>query len=70
MAALFLGDMLGEGYADAHIIAGRPVRFAGEFADDTFGEARLRASFAEAGFKAVDVALEPEAAGSTASPAV
>ena len=26
------------------VIAGRPVRFAGEFADDAFGEARLRNS--------------------------
>mgnify|MGYP003365727133 FL=1 len=42
---------------------GRPVRFAGEFADDDFGEARLRESFAEAGFPAISVALEPEGAG-------
>jgi hypothetical chaperone protein len=36
---------------------------AGEFADDTLGEARLRASYAEAGLTDIEVALEPEAAG-------
>ena len=46
-----------------HIVAGRPVRFAGESADDAFGEQRLRASFAEAGMAEIDVALEPEGAG-------
>ena len=45
------------------VVAGRPVRFAGEFADDAFGEARLRESFAAAGFRDVAVALEPEGAG-------
>jgi hypothetical chaperone protein len=49
--------------AGLRVVAGRPVRFAGEFADDTFGEARLRESFAAAGFQDVTVALEPEAAG-------
>ena len=47
----------------AHVVAGRPVRFAGELADDEFGEERLRASFLQAGFGSIDVALEPEAAG-------
>jgi hypothetical chaperone protein len=47
----------------AHVVAGRPVRFAGELADDDFGEERLRASFLQAGFGSIDVALEPEAAG-------
>ncbi len=46
-----------------HIVAGRPVRFAGENPDDAFGEARLRTSFAEAGMAEIDVALEPEGAG-------
>ena len=45
------------------VIAGRPVRFAGERTDDAFGEARLRAAFAEAGMAAIDVAYEPEGAG-------
>ncbi len=49
--------------AGARIVAGRPVRFAGDGADDAFGEARLRAAFAEAGLPEIDVALEPEAAG-------
>ena len=49
--------------AGLHVVAGRPVRFAGEFTDDDFGEARLRESFAAAGFRDVVVALEPEGAG-------
>ena len=49
--------------ASVHITAGRPVRFAGDQPDDAFGEQRLRASFANAGFPNIDVALEPEAAG-------
>ncbi len=48
---------------DVHITAGRPVRFAGDAADDDFGETRLRAAFTEAGFPRIDLALEPEAAG-------
>jgi hypothetical chaperone protein len=63
MVALFLGALLGRDYAGARITAGRPVTFAGAFADDAFGEARLRAGFAAAGFADVDVAFEPEAAG-------
>jgi hypothetical chaperone protein len=66
MVALFLGDLLrrpGIDLARARIVAGRPVRFAGEFADDTLGEARLRASYAAAGMPDIEVALEPEAAG-------
>jgi hypothetical chaperone protein len=59
----FLGAFLGPHHARARVIAGRPVRFAGEFADDAFGEARLRSSFDAAGFAGIDVALEPEAAG-------
>ena len=49
--------------ADARIVAGRPVRFVGETADDALGEARLRAAFAEAGLPDIDTAMEPEAAG-------
>ena len=71
MVSLFLGGLLGDGHAGSQVaagravqvVAGRPVRFAGELADDAFGEARLRACFAEAGFGAIEVALEPEAAG-------
>ena len=48
---------------DAHIIAGRPVRFVGETADDALGEQRLRDAFAQAGLTRIDTALEPEAAG-------
>ena len=49
--------------AGLRIVAGRPVRFAGEGADDRLGETRLRAAFAQAGFSEITVALEPEAAG-------
>ena len=63
MVALFLGGLLGDTHAGARVVAGRPVRFAGEFADDAFGETRLRASFARAGHEDIGVALEPEAAG-------
>ena len=49
--------------AALRVVAGRPVRFAGEIADDGFGEARLRQSFAAAGFRDIAVALEPEGAG-------
>ena len=59
----FLRALLGTDHASSNVIAGRPVRFAGEFADDAFGEARLRNSLDAAGFPAIDVALEPEAAG-------
>ncbi|MDT8265053.1 Hsp70 family protein, partial [Roseomonas sp. DSM 102946] len=47
----------------AHIVAGRPVRFVGETADDALGEARLRDGFRAAGQGRIQVALEPEAAG-------
>ena len=63
MVGVFLRALLGEGHKTAFITAGRPVRFAGEFADDDFGEARLRAGYADAGFGDIGVALEPEAAG-------
>ncbi len=63
MVALFLDGLLGDRVAGAQVVAGRPVRFAGEFADDAFGETRLRASFARAGYDSIGVALEPEAAG-------
>jgi hypothetical chaperone protein len=62
MIALFLRALLGED-REARIVAGRPVRFAGEFADDAFGEERLRAAFAAAGLADIEVVYEPEAAG-------
>ncbi len=69
LVALFLRGLLAEqGLAGAaldgaRIVAGRPVRFAGDLADDALGEARLRASFRQAGLGEVEVAYEPEAAG-------
>ena len=62
LVGLFLGALL-PGAGTGRITAGRPVRFAGERADDALGEQRLRAGFAAAGWAEVDVALEPEAAG-------
>ncbi|HEX4260008.1 MAG TPA: Hsp70 family protein [Acetobacteraceae bacterium] len=47
----------------ARIVAGRPVRFAGAYADHSFGETRLRAAYAEAGLPRIEMALEPEGAG-------
>jgi hypothetical chaperone protein len=49
--------------SDAVLVAGRPVRFAGDSPDDALGEQRLRASYAAAGWSSVQTALEPEAAG-------
>jgi hypothetical chaperone protein len=63
LVALFLSDLLGKPDPDCQIVAGRPVKFAGDLADDPFGETRLRGSFAEAGYTSIDTALEPEAAG-------
>lgn len=66
LIGLFLRALLAAGALDpaaVSIVAGRPVRFAGEGADDAYGEERLRAAFAEAGMPAIGVALEPEAAG-------
>jgi hypothetical chaperone protein len=62
MVAVFLRELLG-GPEEVRIVAGRPVRFAGDFADDDFGETRLRAAYAAAGHPRIDVALEPAAAG-------
>ncbi|MFT9448520.1 Hsp70 family protein [Gluconobacter japonicus] len=42
---------------------GRPVRFAGELADDELGVKRLKESFVEAGFAEPNIVLEPEGAG-------
>jgi hypothetical chaperone protein len=62
LIGLFLGAILPKP-RDAVLIAGRPVKFAGDLADDSFGELRLRGSYAAAGWSGVHTALEPEAAG-------
>jgi len=59
----FLRALLADFPVPPRVIVGRPVRFAGEFADDTFGAARLRGAYADAGWHDVTLALEPEAAG-------
>jgi hypothetical chaperone protein len=62
LIGLFLGAILPKP-RDAALVAGRPVRFAGDSADDAFGEERLRGSYAAAGWTGIHTALEPEAAG-------
>ena len=66
LIGLFLRDLFGAAGVDKaglHLVAGRPVRFAGDRADHDLGESRLRAAFAKAGFPEIEVVLEPEAAG-------
>jgi hypothetical chaperone protein len=63
LVATFLRELLPAIGDGAAVIAGRPVRFAGERPDDALGEKRLRAAFADASLPVMDVVLEPEAAG-------
>ena len=66
LIAIFLRAFLaasGVNVQGARIVAGRPVKFVGERADDAFGDERLRAGFAAAGMADIEVAFEPEAAG-------
>lgn len=66
LIAVFLHALFGATAAlpaDARIVAGRPVHFAGETVDDALGETRLRGAYAAAGRGDITVALEPEAAG-------
>jgi len=66
LIAIFLRNFLASSGIDAAsvaIVAGRPVRFVGDSADDALGETRLRAAFAQAGLPEIDIAFEPEAAG-------
>ena len=63
LLAVFLRAILPPQDAGATLIAGRPVRFVGERADDALGERRLRGAYALAGWNRIETALEPEAAG-------
>lgn len=66
LVGLFLRELLAPFAAEikgARIIAGRPVRFVGETADDALGERRLIGGFAAAGLNDIRIALEPAAAG-------
>ena len=66
LIALFLRGILPKHSAQPPgtvLIAGRPVRFAGDAPDDDLGERRLRTAYAAAGWTDVQTALEPEAAG-------
>lgn len=51
--------------ANARVVIGRPIHFAGATADDTLAARRLTAAFALAGREPDDVRLEPEAAAYT-----
>ena len=62
LIGLFLREVLPKPRS-AVLGAGRPVKFAGDSADEAFGEQRLRSAYAAAGWASVDTALEPEAAG-------
>jgi hypothetical chaperone protein len=63
LIATFLHALLAEIPVARHVVVGRPVHFAGEFVDESLGASRLRGAYAEAGFRDVTLALEPEAAG-------
>ena len=66
LIALFLRGILPEPAArrpGTVLVAGRPVRFAGDTPDDDLGQQRLLGAYAAAGWTEVQTALEPEAAG-------
>jgi hypothetical chaperone protein len=63
LIATFLRALLDGVPAAPRVVVGRPVRFAGEFVDDTLGATRLSRAYAEADVPNVIQALEPEAAG-------
>jgi hypothetical chaperone protein len=62
LIALFLRPVVPQITEGAVLVAGRPVRFAGDAADDALGERRLRRAYADIGWGQVQTALEPEAA--------
>jgi hypothetical chaperone protein len=63
LIALFLRGILPRPDARTLLVAGRPVRFAGDAPDDALGEQRLCDGYAAAGWSGIQTALEPEAAG-------
>ena len=63
LIALFLRGILPRHNPESLLVAGRPVRFAGDAPDDALGEQRLRDAYAAAGRSGIQTALEPEAAG-------
>src|ERR1700733_352330 len=50
LIALFLRGILPQTRSDSLVVAGRPVRFAGDAPDDALGEQRLRDAYASAGW--------------------
>lgn len=63
LITLFLRGILPQDDPASLVVAGRPVRFAGDTPDDALGEQRLRDAYTAAGRSAIQTALEPEAAG-------
>ena len=63
LIGLFLRPVVPPCTPNAALVAGRPVRFVGDGADDALGEQRLRAAYGGIGWASVQTALEPEAAG-------
>lgn len=66
LVALFLRELLAPFAAEiagAKVVVGRPVRFVGDAADHELGQRRLVAAFEAAGFKDLQVEMEPAAAG-------
>ena len=63
LIGLFLQPVVPAAEPGAVLVAGRPVRFVGDGADDALGEQRLRAAYARIGWPGAQTALEPEAAG-------
>jgi hypothetical chaperone protein len=58
LVSTFLGDLMAGG-GGGPIVAGRPVVFAGKVADEELAVMRLRAAYALAGMRDVDLAYEP-----------
>lgn len=63
LITLFLRGILPQDDPASLVVAGRPVRFAGDTPDDALGEQRLRDAYTAAGRSTIQTALEPEAAG-------
>ena len=62
LIGLFLGDVLPLEMRDLPIVAGRPVVFAGDRANETLALERLTRAYRNAGAKRIDFAFEPSGA--------
>lgn len=59
---LYRATSANESIANAPLVVGRPIQFAGAAPDDALAQSRLIAAFEQAGPRPHDVRLEPEAA--------